>query len=168
MEIWDIYDKNKKLTGRTMQRNDWNMADDEFHLTVQGVIRRPDGKFLITKRTLDKSWAPGYWEVSGGGVQSGETSEEAVKREILEETGIDVSFAEGGFIFDYKRENHEAKDNYFVDIYRFDIDVRPEDVKLQLKETSDFKFASAEEIKELGKQGIFLHYDSIKQVFGIE
>ena len=49
-ERWDIYDKNKQPTGRIMKRNDWTLKDDEYHLTVLGVIRRPDGKFLITKR----------------------------------------------------------------------------------------------------------------------
>ncbi len=33
-ERWDIYDKNKQLTGRTMKRNDWTLKDDEYHLTV--------------------------------------------------------------------------------------------------------------------------------------
>ena len=27
MELWDIYDRNKKRTGRTMERNDWNMKE---------------------------------------------------------------------------------------------------------------------------------------------
>ena len=40
-----------------MKRNDWNMKPDEFHLTVLGVLQRPDGKFLITKRRMDKEWA---------------------------------------------------------------------------------------------------------------
>ena len=31
-----------------MERNHFNLADDEYHLTVLGVIRRPDGRFLIT------------------------------------------------------------------------------------------------------------------------
>ena len=26
-ERWDIYDKNKQLTGRTMKRNDWTLKD---------------------------------------------------------------------------------------------------------------------------------------------
>lgn len=55
-ERWDIYDKNKQLTGRTMKRNDWTLKDDEYHLTVLGVIRRSDGKFLITKRVMTKAW----------------------------------------------------------------------------------------------------------------
>ena len=74
MEYWDIYDKDKKLTGRTMKRNDWTLKDDEYHLTVLGVIRRTDGKFLITKRVMTKAWAPGWWEVSGGAAMAGETS----------------------------------------------------------------------------------------------
>ena len=36
MERWDIYDKNKVRTGRTMERNHFNLADDEYHLTVLG------------------------------------------------------------------------------------------------------------------------------------
>ena len=64
MELWDIYDENKQPTGRTMKRNDWHMKPDEFHLTVLGVIARPDGTFLITKRVMTKAWAPGWWEVS--------------------------------------------------------------------------------------------------------
>ena len=56
--------KNKVRTGRTMERNHFNLADDEYHLTVLGVIRRPDGRFLITKRVMTKAWAPGWWEVS--------------------------------------------------------------------------------------------------------
>lgn len=57
MELWDIYNENKEKTGRTMKRNDWNMKLDEFHLTVLGVIKRPDGTYLITRRKLDKEWA---------------------------------------------------------------------------------------------------------------
>ena len=48
MEFWDIYDKDKKPTGRTMKKNDWILKDGEYHLSVLGVIHRPDGRFLIT------------------------------------------------------------------------------------------------------------------------
>ena len=71
-----------------MKRNDWCLKDGEYHLTVLGVIMRPDQKFLITKRVMTKAWAPGWWEVSGGAAQAGESSEEAVRREIREETGL--------------------------------------------------------------------------------
>lgn len=165
MELWDIYDSNKQKTGRTMVRNDWHMGPDEFHLTVLGVIMRPDGKFLITQRVLTKSWAPGHWEVSGGGVQAGEESHEAVLREIREETGLDASQAEGGYMFSYQRINPEEGDNYFVDIYRFVLDFEEKDIKLQTAEAMGYRLATREEIAALGEQGIFLHYSSIKQVF---
>ena len=165
MEFWDIYDENKQRTGRTMKRNDWCLKEGEYHLSVLGVIRRPDGKFLITKRAMDKEWAPGWWEVPGGGVQAGEDSADAVAREVLEETGLDVSKAEGGLLFSYRRENIKEGDNYFVDVYRFTMNIKEEDLHLQTEETDGYMFASKEQIEAFAKEGIFLHYDSIKQVF---
>lgn len=167
MEYWDIYDKNKHLTGRKMKRNDWILKDDEYHLTVLGVLMRPDHTFLITQRVMTKAWAPGWWEVSGGGAQAGETSRQAVNREVLEETGIDVSDADGGYQFTYHRENPGEGDNYFVDVYRFTVDIRKEDLKFQKSEILDWKFATVDEIRDLAEQGIFLHYDSIQKVFDV-
>ena len=165
MEQWDIYDKNKNKTGRFMNRNDWCLKDDEYHLTVLGVVATPDGRYLITKRVDSKNWAPGWWEVSGGAAMAGEDSKTAVLREVKEETGLDVSQCEGGFQFSYHRENPGKGDNYFVDVYRFVKDFTEDDVVLQKEEAAEFKIATKEEIKELANQGIFLHYDSIKQVF---
>ena len=165
MEFWDIYDSNKQRTGRTMKRNDWCLKDDEYHLTVLGVIARPDGKYLITKRVMTKNWAPGWWEVSGGAAMAGEDSRDAVNREVLEETGLDVSQCEDGYVFTYHRENPGEGDNYFVDVYRFELDFKESDVQIQTEEALGFKIATLDEIKELAAQGVFLHYDSIKQVF---
>ncbi len=165
MEYWDIYDRDKKPTGRTMKKNDWNMKDGEFHLTVLGVLKRPDKKFLITQRVMTKSWAPGHWEVSGGGVKAGETSREAVNREVLEETGIDVSGIKEDFLYTYSRENPKEGDNYFVDAYLFTVDFELNDVKIQEEEVMDYKLATLKEIKKIAEEGKFMHYDSIKCVF---
>ena len=167
MELWDIYDENKQPTGRTMVREDWNMKDDEFHLTVQAAIMRPDGRFLITRRKLTKSWGAGWWEVSGGGVLAGETSREAVIREVREETGLDVTSAKSDLAFTYRRDNHEEKNNYFVDVYRFELDFDESDVTVQEEEVEEFRLATPEEIRALGEQGIFNHYSSIRRVFGL-
>ena len=140
MEYWDIYDVNKQPTGRTMKRNDWNMKPGDYHLTVLGVLQNREGKYLITKRVMTKAWAAGWWEVSGGGVQAGESSIEAVRREVIE-------------------------DNYFVDVYKFTGDFSEIDIRPQEAETDGFKLATLDEIKEYAEQGIFLHYDSIKKVF---
>lgn len=165
MEMWDIYDANKKLTGRTMKKNDWCLKDGEYHLTVLGVVVNREGKYLITKRVMTKAWAPGWWEVSGGACQAGETSYEAVLREVKEETGLDVSSCKDAYQFTYHRENPGEGDNYFVDVYRFQLDFSEADIHLQEEETDGYRLATVEEIRELADQGIFLHFDSIREVF---
>lgn len=167
MELWDIYDENRQRTGRTMQRNDWHMQPGEYHLTVLGIVRNVDGRFLITRRVMTKAWAPSWWEVSGGAAQAGEDSADAVKREILEETGLDVDGWEGGYLFSYKRENPDEGDNYFVDIYRYTGDFTEQDIHLQQEETDGYKLATLDEIRTIAHEGKFLHYDSIKEAFSM-
>jgi len=165
MELWDIYDADKKRTGRIMRRNDFHLAEGEYHLTVLGVVARRDGRFLITKRVGTKAWAPGWWEVSGGAAMAGEESPDAARREVLEETGLDVTGWDGGYLFTYHRENPGEGDNYFVDVYRFIGDFAEEDLRLRQEETDGYRLATAEEIRELAEKGIFLHYDSIQEAF---
>ncbi len=52
-----------------------------------GVLIRPDGDFLLTSRPPGKVYQ-GYWEFPGGKQESGETVEQALQRELLEELGI--------------------------------------------------------------------------------
>ena len=129
------------------------------------MVARPDKTFLITKRVMTKAWAPGWWEVSGGAAQAGEGSREAVLREVKEETGLDVREAEGGYLFTYKRENPGEGDNYFVDVYRFVMDVQDKDLELQTEETDGYMFATLDQIRAFAAEGKFLHYDSIKRAF---
>ena len=164
MEMWDIYDSEKRLTGRTMKKNDWILQDGEYHLTVLGVVKHTDGRYLITKRVMTKAWAPGWWEVSGGACQAGETSLEAVRREVSEETGLYVE-DKGEYLFSYHRENPGKGDNYFVDVYLFEMDFTEDDVKIQEEEAAGYMLATKSEIEKFANEGIFLHYDSIKSVF---
>ena len=126
------------------------MKEGEFHLTVLAVLCTEDKKILITKRAMSKKWAGGHWEIPGGGVKSKESSYEAIVREVSEETDIDLTNNKGELLYTYKRENPHEGDNYFVDVYGFNIS--KEDVlkvKVQEEEVDGFKFATISEIEAI-------------------
>lgn len=58
---------------------------------VVGIIRRGD-LFLVAERPVGKPYS-GYWEFPGGKVEPGEDALTALKRELHEELGIDVTEA---------------------------------------------------------------------------
>ncbi len=57
-----------------------------------GVLIDGQGRFLLTSRPAGKVYA-GYWEFPGGKVETGETVEQALKRELHEELGITIGAA---------------------------------------------------------------------------
>ena len=54
-----------------------------------GVLIDAEGRFLLTSRPAGKVYA-GFWEFPGGKVEPGETVEQALRRELHEELGIDI------------------------------------------------------------------------------
>lgn len=54
-----------------------------------GVLIRQDGAFLLTSRPEGKVYA-GYWEFPGGKLEAGETVEQALRRELIEEIGVTI------------------------------------------------------------------------------
>lgn len=63
-----------------------------------GVLIRPDGRFLLTSRPPGKVYQ-GYWEFPGGKFEPGESVEQALRRELLEEIGVLV-----GAVYPWKIE----------------------------------------------------------------
>ncbi len=55
-----------------------------------GVLLQADGRFLLTSRPAGKVYA-GYWEFPGGKLEQGESVEQALARELLEELGIEIA-----------------------------------------------------------------------------
>jgi 8-oxo-dGTP diphosphatase len=56
---------------------------------VAGVIRREDGRLLITQRLAEDTLG-GYWEFPGGKVEPGEDLKTAIQRELKEEVGLET------------------------------------------------------------------------------
>lgn len=59
-------------------------------LVVVAIIEK-DGKILMGNKAKDVGPYPNTWRLPGGGVEEGESLEEAMRREIKEETNLDVA-----------------------------------------------------------------------------
>lgn len=155
-EYWDIYDKNRKPTGRIHRRGD-PLPDGDYHLVAHVWVVRSDGRILITKRAPNKPTNANLWESTHGAVLMGEDTLTAAIREVKEETGLDISNSQieciGG-------KPPSAEYAQFVDwfLVRHDFDLA--DVKLQNGETVDVKAVTVSEIDEMMDSGEFGKYRS--------
>jgi len=59
--------------------------EGKIRLGCSAIIFDDDGSFLLTRRADN-----GQWCLPGGGIEPGESIEEACVREVFEETGLDV------------------------------------------------------------------------------
>lgn len=62
-----------------------------FGLSVRVLITDEDNKILILKRSTGSKTNPGKWELPGGKVDQGESFDQALIREVKEETGLKIS-----------------------------------------------------------------------------
>ena len=61
-----------------------------FHVAAHALIRR-DGRFLATRRSAANDYRPLLWDLPGGTVEPGETLEQALVREVAEETSLAIT-----------------------------------------------------------------------------
>lgn len=145
MELNDIYDENRCLTGRMHRRGTpWHAG--EFGLVVCVWVYDGRGRLLLTRRAPQKSYA-GTWENSGGAAQAGETSRQAIVRELREETGICARPEE----FEFLCTDRDA--HMFFDHYALRRDTPLEALVLQPGETVDAKWVDFDEIHRMIRTG---------------
>jgi len=60
----------------------------KFVKTVAGIIEYPDGSMLLQRRAVPPY--KGMWGLPGGHIKPGEQEREALRREVLEEVGVEV------------------------------------------------------------------------------
>ena len=68
-----------------------------------GLLLENNGAILLGKRASDRDFAPEIWELPAGRVEEGEELEEALKREALEELGIEVTTSQIVDAYQFKR-----------------------------------------------------------------
>ena len=161
MELWDIYDKNRKKTGRTHERGN-DMLSGDYHLVIHVWIINDKGELLIQKRQPWKEGYPNMWDCSvAGSAVLGDTSEKAAIRETKEELGIDLDMRNGELLFTVKFSRG------FDDIWIVRQNVDINDLKLQYEEVADAKWVVESEIRELILKGEFIAHDYIEKIFEI-
>lgn len=149
METIDLYDKNKQKTGELLKRGD-EMPKGRFALSVHIWIMNSKGEIYVQRRAKQRELYPNLWENPGGGAVIGEESEDAFKREFLEELGIFPDTANALVIETIKRE----KD--FVDIWVLKQDFEIEELNLQRKEVYQAKWVSFEKLKTMLEKQVFV------------
>lgn len=60
-------------------------------IVATALIANPDGRLFVQRRSPARRLFPGSWDLAGGHVDPGETVEQALGREVLEETGWTVA-----------------------------------------------------------------------------
>lgn len=125
-------------------------------LAVAGLVKSEDGKWLVVKKKY--GGLKGQWSLPAGFVEKGETADEAVVREVKEETGIDC-IVKGLIGLRTGVINEEISDNMIL----FLLDpIGIHTLKTQEKELFDVKFMAPEELIQDKESSIILH-ELIKQ-----
>lgn len=123
-----------------------DFPDSFFRVGVKGLCVR-DGKLLMQEDTVIATRPP-IWELPGGGLDFDETFEEALRRELREENGLELAWVDDKptYLWTNRRENTRHMEWFYVLLlcYRFevkDLNFTPSD------ECQSLKFFSLEELK---------------------
>lgn len=152
MEIWDVYDKDRRLTSKTMVRGD-SFEDGAFHMVVHVCIFNSRGQMLIQQRQPFKSGWPDMWDITvGGSAVAGETSRQAAEREVAEEIGYKIDLRD---VRPFLTINFKFG---FDDFYILEDDVDIGGLKLQYEEVQRVRWATKDEIMSVMDRKKFIPY----------
>jgi len=161
-ELCDIYNAHRKLTGRTRKRCE-PLNAGEFRFVVLVWLLNSRGEFLITKRAPNKGY-PNMWECTGGSVKAGDDSITSALREVKEETGLTLDPKRGELALKRTFGGHSGS---HVDIWLFRQDFDLDDVVLQEGETTDAKYVTPDEIRNMQKKGNFVRADYLEDLLAL-
>ena len=144
MELWDLYTRDRRLTGETHIRGE-KLPPEKYHLVVHVWIKNSRGEWLISQRAASRPTFPLMWESVGGSVTTGEDSLTGAIREAKEEVGVDLDPASGRMVSSTVREHfQDIKDDW---LFQYD---GPIDLSAATTdEVADMRWMTVEEIRAL-------------------
>lgn len=81
-----------------------SLGEETLPIVGVGVAVVDEGHLLLVQRGRDPG--RGLWAVPGGKVRLGEPMKTAARREVLEETGLEVEIGEAVWVGEYIEEEH--------------------------------------------------------------
>ena len=156
MELLAVYDNNGNITNKKIVRGNKNIVlSHNEHVAVAVIfIENRKGEFLIQKTSKEKG---SIYSSTGGHILFNETPIDAIKREVYEELGVDISNDDikelGYLLYDIPIR--------FIFYLKKDIDLK--EIKLQKDEVELVKYISRNKVNELIKEKTFL--DSHSRMF---
>lgn len=148
-ELWDIYDENRKKTGKLAERGITKLEfGKEYHIVVQGIILNSKNEILISQRAEFKENGL-QWECNGGSILAGETSLDGIIRELKEELGLEFSKKEAIYL----KEISGRKFPNFKDLWLFRKDIDIKNVKFNDGEAIAAKWVSIDEFIKMYNDG---------------
>ena len=123
--------------------------------TATAIIEFPPNKILLIKR--DTVPFKGYWALPGGRAEPGETVEQAIVREVKEETGLDVTVVRK--IGEYHEQGVQGGVEYDYYPACFLMKVVGGELKRQESEIQEIQLFSFEDIPQ---NLAFVHNDMVK------
>ena len=145
MEIWDVYDINRKKVGKVHERG-VPLLTGEYHLTVEVWVVDSSNRILLSQRHPSRNNGL-LWECSGGSVLAGEESVDGAQRQCKEEIGIEIDKQ----LFEYI--GSDIRKDYIIDTYVVYTDIICFEIKMQPEEVIDVKYVTLEEMINLGEKG---------------
>lgn len=82
-----------------MQEEILKVFGNQLRMRVCGICLEQDKVLLIRHKYLAKK--DYFWSLPGGGMLFGESAEEALKREFLEETGLEIAIKQFLFVHEF-------------------------------------------------------------------
>lgn len=137
------------------------------------LVIRSEGKFLLVQRSEKDDIFPGHWQNMGGKIEIGETVENAIAREMLEEVGLKLE-STPIFLHSYSWKKDDDSPTKLGLIFLIDMQKRIEEIEVKLCDELDkfgwYMIDEAKEIKTIGHDsptgtlGQLGQVDKIKQL----